>query len=132
MFEHLSPEEFVYAIGEHLGLQYEAQDWGFVNANGSRFDDFVRFFVDHAEKIPAEKYHLFMYCMTELVLHSAEELLEDRDIDEVQIESLTSFWTRVKSHHAGQMMANELRRGMSDGTAQRGTARLFHLLGLSA
>jgi hypothetical protein len=57
-------------LSRRLGLQNESQDWGIINADPDRLDEFVRF-LDGTELRPAE-----VHQMVELILASANELLE--------------------------------------------------------
>jgi hypothetical protein len=55
---------------EALGLRYEPQDWGIVNADGNRLVEFVRFYESHPELSAAQKFEL-----GELILASANDVL---------------------------------------------------------
>lgn len=53
-----------------LGLDYEAQDWGIVNADGNRLAEFIQFYEAHKELSAAQKFEL-----GELILASANDAI---------------------------------------------------------
>ncbi len=53
-----------------LGLAYEAQDWGIVNADASRLEEFILYYERHPELDSTQRFEL-----AELILASANELL---------------------------------------------------------
>ncbi len=53
-----------------LGLPFEEQDWGIVNANGSRLEEFIKFYDTHSDYSSFQKYEL-----CELIMASANERL---------------------------------------------------------
>jgi hypothetical protein len=56
-------------LSARLGLANEQQDWGIINADASRLDEFIRVYTTD----PLTSYQ--RYAMAELVLASANELL---------------------------------------------------------
>jgi hypothetical protein len=66
------------AVAAELGLPFEPsdQDWGIVNSDARRLEEFIQFFQDH-DLHPAPRWEL-----TELILASAEDrLAEEPDAD---------------------------------------------------
>jgi hypothetical protein len=73
--EGMTPRERLTRLSGTLGLADESQDWGIINANAGRLDEFVGFLNDTLE--PTEVFQL-----VELVLASANErLVEDPEAD---------------------------------------------------
>lgn len=64
-----SPDELVRVLSADLGLSYEAQDWGIVNADGERLGDFMSKFADPTLQ-PTQRVEL-----AGLILASANERL---------------------------------------------------------
>jgi hypothetical protein len=67
-------EQRLKKLSVKLGLEYEEQDWGIINADGQKLNEFVRLYhePDLTEKM---RYQVF-----ELILASANDAL-DREID---------------------------------------------------
>jgi hypothetical protein len=66
-----SPDEFVKELCRVLNLRYEAQDWGIVNADATRAEEFIRYYEGtRLEKTQA--YEVF-----ELILASLNAALEE-------------------------------------------------------
>lgn len=63
-------EEHLRALSSSLGLKYEPQDWGIVNADGSRTMELIEFY-DSAPDLPCTS----KFEMGSLILASANELL---------------------------------------------------------
>jgi hypothetical protein len=61
--------EDVTRLADRLGLAEASQDWGIINADASRLDEFVRVYTTE----PLTRYQ--RWAMAELVLASANELL---------------------------------------------------------
>jgi hypothetical protein len=82
-------------LSRELGLSFEPQDWGIVNADGSRLHEFISFFGRSPGLHPNLRFEL-----AELILASANELLlkdADADLSELAhflIENFADF-----SHH---------------------------------
>jgi hypothetical protein len=72
----MTPRERLTWLSGTLGLADESQDWGIINADAERLDEFVRF-LDDTDLAPTEVFEL-----VGLVLASANErLLEDPEAD---------------------------------------------------
>jgi hypothetical protein len=63
------PDDRLRRLSEDLGLTYEPQDWGIVNADGSRLNEFVSYFKSTALE-PTQRFEL-----ADLILASANEAL---------------------------------------------------------
>ncbi len=63
------PPELLQDLSALLGLSYEPQDWGIVNADGGRLEEFIAYFEQH-NLAPTQRFDL-----AELVLASANERL---------------------------------------------------------
>ena len=57
-------------ISEELGLIYEQQDWGIINADYRRLDDFINYYFQHSSELPYIKYDLI-----ELIVASYNDYL---------------------------------------------------------
>ena len=79
---------------QELGLQYEPQDWGIINADSDRLSEFIEFYESHPNLIASQKFEL-----GELILASANEAL----VSNCRLEQrLTSWITTNRSeleHH---------------------------------
>lgn len=65
----LTPEQGLRQLCKSLGLSYEHQDWGIINANGSRLSEFMAY----CEANPLSASQRFE--LSELILASANERL---------------------------------------------------------
>lgn len=66
-----SPDELIHELCSILNLRYEAQDWGIVNADATRVEEFIRYYEGtRLEKTQA--YEVF-----ELILASLNAALEE-------------------------------------------------------
>jgi hypothetical protein len=63
------PKSLLVELSGALGLAYEPQDWGLVNADGDRLEEFVAFFRERP-LAPTQRFQ-----MAELILASANERL---------------------------------------------------------
>lgn len=90
-------------LTEALSLVPEPQDWGIVNASGSRLYDFIDFFVAHPELTRAQR-----FWMGELILASANEALLEGGLLDERLESFVEtnrewivvameYWTNLES-----------------------------------
>ncbi|WP_437622692.1 hypothetical protein [Sorangium sp. So ce1151] len=57
-------------LSQALGLEYEPQDWGIVNADAGRLDEFIAYYDEHPTLSSTQRFEL-----GELVLASANEVL---------------------------------------------------------
>ncbi|WP_438007154.1 hypothetical protein WME89_53030 [Sorangium sp. So ce321] len=57
-------------LSQALGLKYEPQDWGIVNADAGRLEEFVAYYDEHPTLSSTQRFEL-----GELVLASANEVL---------------------------------------------------------
>ena len=64
-----SPEQLLRALSSRLRLDYQAQDWGIVNADGGRLNEFVEHLVTQ-RLAPAQEFEL-----AGLIMASANERL---------------------------------------------------------
>lgn len=64
-----TPDGLLRALSDRLGLDYEPQDWGLINADGNRLDEFVACFVDWGLE-DTQRFEL-----AELILASANDRL---------------------------------------------------------
>ena len=95
----MSPEEMLRDLSQRLGLRFESQDWGIVNADPKRLTEFISF---HASQdlAPTQCFEL-----GELILASANErrldgsTTEDEAID-MFIEFIQEYWTEQQTHIA--------------------------------
>lgn len=71
-----NPDELVIELCDALALKYEAQDWGIVNADATRVEEFVRYY-ETTRLEETQAYEVF-----ELILASLNAALdEDLEID---------------------------------------------------
>lgn len=63
-------ETLLMELSQDLGLGYEPQDWGIVNADASRLEDFIAYYDEHPTLSSTQRFEL-----GELVLASANEAL---------------------------------------------------------
>ena len=59
-------------LNQDLNLQYEEQDWGIVNSNGARLEEFIRYFENHPGLVSTAQFEL-----GDLILASANEVLTE-------------------------------------------------------
>lgn len=74
-------------LAHALRLTYEQQDWGIVNADSKRLDEFLAFFESHRELAETQRYEL-----VGLILASANERLLDEPGDPLR--SVRAFLSR--------------------------------------
>lgn len=99
-----SPYEFAHAVSYELGLSTCEQDWGTINADGTRVLEFLEYYRNRLPTVPAARRDLFIYDMTELITESAMHRLNDQDhLDAPTLAALLDFWKSVGSHHAAEL-----------------------------
>jgi hypothetical protein len=59
-------------LSQSLGLEYEPQDWGIVNADGSRLSEFIDYYETHPDLSATQRFEL-----GGLILASANEQMRD-------------------------------------------------------
>ena len=110
-----TPEHMLRELSALLGLNDEPQDWGIVNADGDRLEEFVDCF-ESTKLSPTQRFHL-----AELVLASANErLLAGNRLDTARLRRLCGeepvafkvhldYW-RGLADHPDFPLGRELRR----------------------
>jgi hypothetical protein len=89
-----TPASLLGELSAALGLNYEPQDWGIVNADADRLDAFVAFFRS-VELEPTQRFE-----MADLILASANEaLLEGREVSLQALLALASEASSAFEHH---------------------------------
>ncbi len=88
-------ERGLLGISNALGLVFEKQDWGIINADGNRLEEFILFYEAHQDYSFAQKFELF-----ELIMASANERLCDQggigeEFGEFLSKNRDSFETQV-------------------------------------
>ncbi len=63
------PDDLLRRLSDDLGLNYETQDWGILNADGARLDEFVAYFKSVALE-PTQRFEL-----ADLILASSNDAL---------------------------------------------------------
>ena len=97
------PKDLLRTMSEQLGLGYQPQDWGIINADGDRIDDFVAFF-ETRELRDCQRFQL-----AELILASCNERLVDSGVlDEARLLSIFRANMGAVAFHI------EYWRGMTD------------------
>ncbi len=87
-------DELLREMSDKLGLTYEPQDWGLINADGNRLDEFV-IFLRREELRPTQQFEL-----ADLILASANErLLEGLNVEITSLKMLAHKHDRAFSHH---------------------------------
>lgn len=77
MEESLAAEQDLRQLCKSLGLSYERQDWGIINADGQRLSEFIAYY--EANPLSATQ----RFELSELILASANErLLSDESLPE--------------------------------------------------
>jgi len=87
----LSPEELLRELSERLGLRFQTQDWGILNSDPDRLEEFVHFY-ETADLAPTQRYELGA-----LVLASANDALVKQDLDENRLQQLEAFIARNRA-----------------------------------
>jgi hypothetical protein len=64
-----TPDTLLRELSDRLGLNYEPQDWGIVNADGARLNEFIDFFVQSRLE-PTQ-----MFELADLILASANDCM---------------------------------------------------------
>lgn len=67
-----SPDELVIELCDALALKYEAQDWGIVNADATRVEEFIRYY-ETTRLEETQAYEVF-----ELILASLNAALDEK------------------------------------------------------
>ncbi len=89
-----SPHELLETLSRALGLEYEPQDWGIVNADADRLVEFLLHFEQQALE-PTQAFE-----MAELVLASANEaLLQGKDFPMPRLVALIQRHQTAFEHH---------------------------------
>lgn len=90
-------EELLRELSSRLGLRFESQDWGIVNANPWRLREFICFYESEA-LVPSQRFEL-----GELILASANERLlagtvkEDADMH-LFVDFVRNHWREQETH----------------------------------
>lgn len=91
------PEELLRELSERLGLRFETQDWGILNSDPDRVEEFARFY-ETADLAPTQQYEL-----GDLVLASANDALVKQMLDENRLRELEAFITRNRDSLQAQI-----------------------------
>lgn len=83
----MNADQQILSLSEELGLKYERQDWGIVNADAARVVEFIRFC--EKTKLTAVQ----QYALGELVLASMNETLLENRADEETLREFRRFLT---------------------------------------
>jgi hypothetical protein len=84
----------LHVLSRALGLHFERQDWGIINADAGRTKEFIYFYEAHPDLSPTQKFEL-----GELIIASANEILCSHGlIDEQLLHFLTKNGHSFKSH----------------------------------
>lgn len=99
--KHAETPELLFAdMSRDLGFDYnELTDWGTVNADPNRLDEFLAYFENHIDRIDKRFHALFIYEMTDLIVDSALECIRKDQI--VPVDRLARFWIGIRDHRAG-------------------------------
>lgn len=81
-------------LSDDLGLVYEAQDWGIINADPLRLQEFIHYLESQPNLLPNQVFHL-----GELILSSANEVLVNGgSLPEEFLAFLERFRTHIEAH----------------------------------
>ena len=69
-----------------LGLQYEEQDWGIINADPGRYSEFLRYLMQHKELANTQRHEL-----AELIVASFNEKLLENEVTDVEMARFKGF-----------------------------------------
>lgn len=108
---------FLRWVGRKLGVQFESQDFGFVNAAPERVVEFAAFFAAWHDRVPEEVRELFLYEVGELVIESALQAAAIRDLNPAEQQALQQVWACVRTHHIARIKSAELQRGAGGNVA---------------
>jgi len=78
-------------LSERLGLRFQTQDWGILNSDPDRLEEFVRFY-ETTDLAPTQRYEL-----GDLVLASANDALVKQELDENRLQELAAFIARNRA-----------------------------------
>ena len=93
-FDSMTPEQRLRWLSDELGVDFEPQDWGIVNADAARLDEFTAFLCEH-DLAPTQAFQ-----MIELILASANELLlDDPSADLEAVDAALSRHPEAAEHH---------------------------------
>jgi hypothetical protein len=93
----MNAEELLRELSSRLGLSFETQDWGIVNANPWRLREFI-YFYESEPLVPSQRFEL-----GELILASANERLlagtakEDEDMH-MFVDFVRNHWREQEAH----------------------------------
>lgn len=79
------PRQRLEILSESLGLVFEEQDWGIINADGRRLNEFIDLYVN-ASLPETTRYQMF-----ELILASANDALEQGIEPDITANTLVAF-----------------------------------------
>ncbi|WP_437603062.1 hypothetical protein WMF28_15690 [Sorangium sp. So ce590] len=94
MASRTDDEALLVELSQALGLEYEPQDWGIINADAGRLEEFIAYYDEHPMLSSTQR-----FALGELVLASANEVL--MKTPEAELVSLSTFLAQ----HAEDFMA---------------------------
>ncbi len=128
----MKPSRFVEWMSSELGLTYEDQDWGIVNADAGRVAEYIGWFWSQLNRVPDDRRDLFCYAMIELVFESMRLQLGKPGTPAVVRQLFLEFWAQVHTHHGAEMELNGLREVVASGSAEPSDTALLRLIESSA
>jgi len=80
-------------LSTSLGVSFETQDWGIINADANRVVEFIDYFNSHSDLSPPMQYQMF-----ELIVGSYNEALIEGDAQDILRIQFFSFLQQNGSH----------------------------------
>jgi len=86
--------DLLHSLSSKLNLIFESQDWGIINADSNRFEEFLLFYENNPDLHITQKYHLF-----ELIIASYNEALIEDTVEFKKLDDFKRFLLKYKDVH---------------------------------
>lgn len=101
---------FLMELSNELHLQYEQQDWGFVNADPQRLEEFISFFFRRVPDVEQSFEGPFLWGMTELIIESADLYFEAGTTRPEIDAEIRRFWNFIRGRDVADYYLQDIRR----------------------
>jgi hypothetical protein len=91
----MNPSELLKTLSNKLNLQFEPQDWGIINADSNRFEEFLSFYENHPDLHLTQKYQL-----CDLIIASYNEAMIEKKLAKKDLDELIKFISNYKHIHS--------------------------------
>lgn len=90
----MNPFELLKELSAKLNVEYETQDWGIINADPDRAEEFLEFYENNSYLDDKQKFQL-----CELIIASFNEVMIDGKVSETDLKRLRKFILKVKNSY---------------------------------